>query len=442
MHVSSPAARLTGDLVADAAVIRDAAAACDDRVAALPPKPARTPDEQAAADAAHRPVRSLRAGFLRRHGRAVYDEVTAGRALRPRLAELAVAAAERFPGLAPDRTRLAAEEALPQAHKEGLAIDHGVFFRQMLADPETGGHLLDSMRAPTARAHELLPAFARTGELDLGTVRVAREGATAQVTLANTDCLNAETNELAADLETAVDVVLLDDAVEAGVLRGAEMAHPRYAGRRVFSAGINLKHLHAGRISYLDFLLGRELGLLSKLRRGLWCDDGTPDAWPHLDLAKPWVAAVDTFAIGGGMQILLAVDHVVAGDDVYFSLPAAQEGIVPGMANFRLTALFGGRLTRQVILDGRRIGAGDPEARLVCDEVVAPAAVGDAAAAAAERLASPAVAVNRRMIDLAEEPPDRFRAYAADFAFAQALRLHSADVLTKVSRFSLAGRAG
>ncbi len=442
MHVTSPTARLAGAPAADVGLLRERAADCDERVAALPPKPARTPEEQAAADAAQRPVRALRAEFLRLHGRAVYDEVTAGRTLRPRLAELATAAAERFPGLVPDRSRLAAEEVLPQAHKEGLAIDHGVFFRQLLADPVTGGHLLDSMRAPTARAQELLPEFARTGELDLGTVRVLRDGATAHVTLANTGCLNAETNELAVDLETAVDLALLDDAVEAGVLRGAPMNHPRYAGKRVFSAGINLKHLHAGRISYLDFLLGREFGLVSKLRRGLWSGDRSPDSWPHLDLAKPWVAAVDTFAIGGGMQILLAVDHVVAEEDAYFSLPAAQEGIVPGMGNLRLTALFGGRLTRQVILGGRRIDARDPAAALVSDEVVAAEGVGAAAATAAERLASPAVAVNRRMIDLAEEPPEQFRAYAAEFALAQALRLHSADVLSKVSRFSLAGRAG
>ena len=51
---------------------------------------------------------------------------------------------------------------------------------------------------------------------------------------------------------------LLDPAVRVGVLRGGEMSHPRYRGKRVFSAGINLKSLHAGEISLVDFLLRRD----------------------------------------------------------------------------------------------------------------------------------------------------------------------------------------
>ncbi|HEX6343038.1 (3,5-dihydroxyphenyl)acetyl-CoA 1,2-dioxygenase DpgC [Umezawaea sp.] len=441
MPLSSPSP-LSGVPGVDAALLAEQAGACDETIAALPPKPVRSPEEQRIADAAHHPVRWLRDRFLLRHGRRVYESATGGFERRPRLAPLAAEVADLYPGLLPGRARLAEEDGLPQALKEGLAIDQGIFFRRVLGDPVTGEHLVDAMRAPTQRALHLLTAFESLGELDLGTVHLERVDDVAHVTLRNLDCLNAETNELTADLETAVDLVLLHQDVRVGLLRGAEMTHPRYEGKRVFSPGINLKHLHAGRISYTDFLLGRELGLLSKLRRGLRPDEGDPGSWPHLDVAKPWVAAVDTFAIGGGMQVLLAVDHVVAADDVYFSLPAAQEGIVPGMANLRLAALFGGRLTRQVILDGRRVPAHAPEARLLCDEVVAPERVGEVAAAAAKRLASPAVAVNRRMIDLAEEPPDRFRAYAAEFALAQALRLHSADVLDKVHRFSTAGRAG
>ncbi|WP_394619030.1 (3,5-dihydroxyphenyl)acetyl-CoA 1,2-dioxygenase DpgC [Lentzea sp. JNUCC 0626] len=420
-----------------AAHLAEQADACDATIAALPPKPVRDDAEHQNADTASRAMWKLRDRFMLDHGREVYDLVTAHRTQHLRLGELAERAARLVPGLLPDAGRLAAEERLPQAEKEGLAVDHGVFFRRVLADPVCGPHLLDAMRTPTRRALDLLDIFTAREELDLGTVRLRRSGAVAEVTISNLDCLNAETNELNEDLETAVDLALLSPDVQAGVLRGAEMTHPRYAGRRVFSAGINLKHLHAGRISFVGFLLGREFGLLSKLRRGLLLD--SPQRWPLVDETKPWVAAVDTFAIGGGMQILLATDHVVAAQDAYFSLPAAQEGIVPGMANLRLAALFGGRLTRQVILSGRRIAATEPEAALLCDEVVPADQVGAAATRAAENLASPAVAVNRRMIDLGEEPPDAFRAYAAEFALAQALRLHSADVLAKVRRFTTAG---
>jgi thioesterase DpgC len=269
----------------------------------------------------------------------------------------------------------------------------------------------------------------------LGTVLIERHGRIAHLTVHNDACLNAEDNRLVDDLETAVDLALLDDQVSAGVVRGGVMSHPRYRGRRVFSAGINLVDLHAGRISYADFLIRRELGLLHKLVRGILVDDD-PAAFPCRTLEKPWVAAVDTFAIGGGAQLLLVFDHVVAGADAFFSLPAAQEGIVPGVSNMRLARAAGSRLARQIILSGRRVWAHEPDARFLCDEVADPAAVGDAARAAADRLAAPAVRANRRMLNLGEEPVDALRAYLAEFALEQALRLFSPDVLGKVARFS------
>jgi thioesterase DpgC len=151
---------------------------------------------------------------------------------------------------------------------------------------------------------------------------------------------------------------------------------------------------------------------------------------------KPWLAAVDGFAIGGGMQLVLVADHVVAADDAYLSLPAAQEGIVPGAANLRLTRCGGTRLARQIILAGRRLRADEPEARFVVDDVCPPEQVGDVAARRAAQLASPAVAANRRMLLAAEEPPEAFRRYLGDFALEQALRLYSPDVVAKVGRFA------
>jgi thioesterase DpgC len=56
-----------------------------------------------------------------------------------------------------------------------------------------------------------------------------------------------------------------------------------------------------------------------------------------------------------------------------------------------------------------------------------------------DRLQSPAVVANRRMLNLAEESPDEFRRYMAEFAVQQALRLYSEDVIAKVGRFSASG---
>jgi thioesterase DpgC len=145
---------------------------------------------------------------------------------------------------------------------------------------------------------------------------------------------------------------------------------------------------------------------------------------------------VDGFAIGGGMQLLLVFDHVIAASDAYFSLPAAQEGIVPGAANLRLTRCLGPRLSRQVILGGRRIWASEPAGRLLADEVVEPAELPEAIERSLDRLQSPAVAANRRMLNLAEESSDEFRRYMAEFAVQQAMRLYGEDVIAKVGRFS------
>src|SRR6202035_5421348 len=157
---------------------------------------------------------------------------------------------------------------------------------------------------------------------------------------------------------------------------------------RVFSAGINLKALHAGDISLVGFLLRRELGYIHKLIRGVVAD-GAP--WHSPPIEKQWIGVVDGFAIGGGMQLLLAFDHVIAASDAYLSLPAAQEGIIPGAANFRLTRFFGPRLSRQTILGGRRIWASEPAARAIVDEVVEPLAVDEAVERFLDRLPRPAV---------------------------------------------------
>jgi thioesterase DpgC len=346
--------------------------------------------------------------------------------------ELAEAAAQAFPGLVPAPEHLTRERSRAQADKEGREIDQGIFLRAVLRSERSGRHLLAAMLRPTPRALRLLPEFRRTGVLETEAVRLELRDGVARLTLCRQDCLNAEDEQQVDDMETAVDLALLDPAVRVGLVRGGVMSHPRYRGRRVFSAGINLKSLSAGRISLTGFLLRRELGYLHKLVRGL--STGDPDGW-RPPVQKPWLAAVDTFAIGGGCQLLLVFDHVLAASDAYLSLPAAQEGIVPGAANLRLGRLAGPRLARQVILGGRRIRATDPEARLLVDEVVAPDEMDAAVERGLARLSGDAVVANRRMLNVAEEPPDALRAYLAEFALEQALRIHDGDVIGKVGRF-------
>ncbi|MFC9503534.1 (3,5-dihydroxyphenyl)acetyl-CoA 1,2-dioxygenase DpgC [Streptomyces sp. NPDC057002] len=411
-------------------------------LADVPRKADRTPEQRARVNAATDDARRARTAFLAEHGQAVYDALTGNRTHYLRLDELLDAAAALLDGLVPTREQMAVEAGLAQADKEGREIDQAVFFSGVLRQERAGLHLMESLLRPTDRALALLPEFTGRGGVDLGRLHVERVGDAAHLTVTNRGALNAEDNDLIAAMDVGVDLALLDDRVKVGVLRGGEMTHPRYRGRRVFSAGINLRHLDAGRISYTDFLLRRELGYLSKLQRGLLLADagGRPltsrnPHWAARTVQKPWIAAVDSFAIGGGMQLLFAFDRVIAASDAYFSLPAAQEGIIPGVANLRLPRIAGSRLARQVILSGRRIHATEPEARLICDTVADPAALDAAVAAAVEELAAPAVVANRRMLGLAEEPPSVLRAYLAEFALHQGLRLYAPDVLEKTTKF-------
>jgi (3,5-dihydroxyphenyl)acetyl-CoA 1,2-dioxygenase len=422
-----------GDLSLARKALAGAARRCDDVLADLPAPGRRSPRQRATAAAAKDATRALRCRFMDAHAEAVYDELTDGRTRHLRLAELVEAAAVAFPGLVPTADQLAAERLRPQAGKEGHEIDHGIFFSRVLRAPVAGPHLLDSMLRPTPRALRLLPEFTRTGSADLGSVELRRTGGVARLTMCRDDCLNAEDNRQVDDMETAVDLALLDPDVRVGLLRGGEMTHPRYRGRRVFSAGINLKELHGGGISLVDFLLRRELGYIHKLLRGVLAADGT--RWHSPAIEKPWVAVVDGFAIGGGAQLLLAFDQVIAAADAYLSLPAADEGIIPGAANLRLTRRAGPRLSRQVILTGRRIRASEPDARLLIDEIAESDELDAAAERCLARLQSPAVVANRHMQTLAEETPEEFLRYMAEFSLQQALRLYSDDVISKAGRF-------
>jgi (3,5-dihydroxyphenyl)acetyl-CoA 1,2-dioxygenase len=434
MRSASPGVAVQGDLHVAQPTLAKAARHADELIASLPEPGRRSPRQRAKAAGAKDSVRSLRTRFMATHADAVYDQLTCGRTVSLRLAELVEAAAAAFPGLVPTAAQLAAERTRTQAAKEGHEIDQGIFLRGVLSSPVAGPHLLEAMRRPTPRALQLLPEFIRTGTADMDSVSIQRHGGTAHLTMRRDDCLNAEDDQQVEDMETAVDLALLDQAVRVCVLRGGEVSHPRYRGKRIFSAGLNLKSLHSGGVSLVGFLLRRELGYISKIVRGALVEESR--TWHSAASEKPWIAAVDTFAIGGGTQLLLVCDHVIASSDAYLSLPAAREGIIPGAASFRLGRCAGGRLSRQLVLQDRRIWASEPDARHLVDDVVEPSEMDDAIKRGVRCLLGSAVVANRRMLNLVQEPQEDFRLYMAEFALQQALRLYDPDVLEKADRFA------
>jgi thioesterase DpgC len=250
------------EFAASAAVFRESVARLEEALASLPCKPDRSAEQLASADALHRQCREKRARFMALHAREVYaavgDAPLPGRH-RP-LSELLFRAAEMFPGLTPTRAQFDQERRYSQAEKEGREIDQGIFLRALFRCLDIAAEIADILRCPTSRALALLDEFDASGRIELATVHLQRQGAVAYLTFENGHCLNAEDDRLIDDMETAVDLVLFSDTVRVGVLRGGFVHHPRYAGKRVFSAGINLKELRRGQISYVDFLMRRELG--------------------------------------------------------------------------------------------------------------------------------------------------------------------------------------
>jgi (3,5-dihydroxyphenyl)acetyl-CoA 1,2-dioxygenase len=411
------------ELGADAARLAAFCEATDGLLARLPPKAQRSSVEEAAADLLKQRAHEARTRFLRVHVERVYRALTNDYRAFVRLDALVSSAASRFPGLLPSSMALQAERRLPQGEKEGLEVGQGLFLSQVLSHKRAGLHLLHAMLRPTPQAMSLLARFSGQDSIDLGSVRVERRGNAGHVILTNTAYLNAEDDSTVLPLETAIDLVLLDPMITVGVLRGGEVDHPKYLGRRVFNAGVNLTHLYYGRISLVDFFLVRELGLINKIYRGLSGPDFLPNE-PEATDEKPWIAAVEAFAIGGGCQLLLVMDHVIAERDAYFSLPARKEGFIPGAANLRLPRLVGERLARQAILDERVFTAGSAEGAMLCDAVVEREEIEQAIDESVARLSEAGAvgaAANRKALRASQEPLDLFRRYMALYAREQAL---------------------
>ena len=392
-------------------------------------------------------VRRATSKLVRRHADEL-DRLIATPDASGAIDELAAA----LPGLVAGRAEQAEDAARPLASKIGVEYKAAVVLAELLAAPGPGRRLLHGSRRPRPRSLELLPVFERDGAVELAGARVRRHGPAAVVELASPDALNAESDPVLDALEICVDLALLDPGALVGVLRGAPVTNRKYAGKRVFCSGLHLTELYEGRLSYL-YYVRRELGLVSKLLRGLALADeptdhdlarssalrllrtGSVNREPEEpeEIEKPWIAAVETHAIGGGCQLLLVMDAVLAAQGSFLTLPARREGIIPGAANLRLPRLVGERTARRMILMDRRLPADGPEVAGLVDEIVPPEQMDRAIDAAVDGLTSSglvSLAGNRKALRLGQEPEDVFQAYMAHFALAQA-DCHFSPALTQ-----------
>ena len=380
-------------------------------------------------------IRETKEAFFRRHAVAMYDALTENCTLPLRVSELVYSAGKHFPGLLPTRKQIDAERALKkQIAKEGLEIDQGVFVAHVLADERCGTHLIHAMLRPKREAEDLLPEFKHNGRVSIGDTTVERKNNIGTVTHGNKAFLNAEDDDAMAAMETAVDLVLLDDRIQVGVLRGGVLQHPKYPGKRIFNAGINLTHLYYGQISFIEFIIERELGLLNKIYRGHSQPDRHGDQLEDV-IEKPWLAVVDSFAIGGGCQLLCVMDRVIAEPGAYFNLPASKEGFIPGSANLRLPRLAGIQGARHGIFFEKKFYAGTPEGMQICDEVVEATDMD----AAIERNTKQMVAAgftstisNRKALRVGQEPWDVYRRYMAVYSRQQSFCFYDQALISNL----------
>ena len=359
----------------------------------------------------------------------MYEKLTGNYRRFLRTEDLAWKAAELWPGIVPSRKELKQEEKRIQKDKDGMEINQGIFFSQLLLEPKAGLHQLHAMLRPMPESEELLHRFIRKNIIELEHVTVEKKDGAGYITMSHPRYLNAEDDTTVPDLETAVDLVTLHPDINIGVLRGAVVDHPKYKGRRVFDSGINLTKIYQGKLPYLMYLT-RDFGVVNKLYYGLAGDEWNEDN-PNNTLEKLWVAAVESFAIGGGCQLLLVMDYVIAESGSYFSLPARKEGIIPGAANLRLSRFLGDRLAREAILFDKQFKVEDPDAARLINHVVPREKMDETIETfIGKALDSGMVSAagNRKVLRIAEENLEIYRRYMANFAEIQAY-CHLSDQL-------------
>lgn len=167
-----------------------------------------------------------------------------------------------------------------------------------------------------------------------------KSGRVASVTLNRPAVLNAMDLRMHEDLREVWDDLEADDDIWVGVLTGA--------GDRAFSVGQDLKEL-AARI---------EAGTAGRSTFGSRDLPGWPRLTERFQLAKPLVAKVRGYAYGGGFELALACDVIVADEDAVFALPEAKLGLVAGAGGvFRLSRQLPLRTALGHLMTGRPLTA-------------------------------------------------------------------------------------
>ena len=202
-----------------------------------------------------------------------------------------------------------------------------------------------------------------------------------RISLNRPEALNALNNEMMDELTAALKEFEADDEIRAIVLTGSEKA---------FAAGADIKEIQSK--SYMDVY---EEGLVSA-------------NWEEVTRCKkPVIAAVSGYALGGGCELAMMCDFIIAAQSAKFGQPELKIGVIPGAGGTqRLTRFVGKSKAMDMVLTGRLMDADEAERSGLVSRVVPDNQLLDEALVAAGKIAdlsAPSVAIAKECVNVAYE---------------------------------------
>lgn len=193
------------------------------------------------------------------------------------------------------------------------------------------------------------------------TILVERRERVALITLNRPQALNALNSEMLTDLLTALKTLEADGNIQAMVLTGSAKA---------FAAGADIREMQSKH--YVDLYLGDYFAGWDEFAR----------------TRKPIIAAVSGYALGGGCELAMMCDFIIAADSARFGQPEITLGIMPGIGGTqRLTRSVGKAKAMDLVLTGRMMDAAEAERAGLVSRVVPAAELLDEALEAAAKIA-------------------------------------------------------
>lgn len=193
------------------------------------------------------------------------------------------------------------------------------------------------------------------------TILIEQKGAVTLITLNRPQALNALNSQVLKDLIAAFAAFDADETQRCAILTGSEKA---------FAAGADIKEMQAQSFADMyggNYFYGYEAVTSTR---------------------KPWIAAVAGFALGGGCELAMMADFIIAADTAKFGQPEIKLAVTPGMGGSqRLTRAIGKAKAMEMCLTGRMMDAAEAEASGLAAKVVPAADLLSEAMKSAEAIA-------------------------------------------------------